>query len=179
MAPNTKSQDFKTLYNLLPHSDYEEDQPLHHFILTQHVLHRGFQAGALIGLPIGLYRLYKPTSAQSLLPKPTILCRVAGQSALIGTGLLTLGLVGRMFGREDYEWRERSWRLLENKGQMRMDDYAVGGMAVGGVGALLGKNALKGLGWKGAVGALALGDLGGTFLGFAIEGGNEHGMGKY
>ena len=33
-------------------------------------------------------------------------------SAVWGMGLLALGLVGRMWGREEVEWKDRSWRLL-------------------------------------------------------------------
>ena len=46
-------------------------------------------------------------------------------------GLLALGLAGRMRGREEIEWQDRAWRLLENEGQMSTDDWSLEGMVVG------------------------------------------------
>jgi hypothetical protein len=36
-------------------------------------------------------------------------------------GIVSVGLVGRMWGREDIEWKDRSWRLMENKGQLETE----------------------------------------------------------
>ena len=56
-----------------------------------------------------------------------------------------------MFGRENIEWKDRAWRLLENKYQMEVDDFALLGTAVGGYLARQGD-------WKVKVGGAALGD---------------------
>jgi hypothetical protein len=40
-----------------------------------------------------------------------------------------------MMGREDIEWKDRSYRLLANKGQVEVDNWTLAG---GAVGALIG-----------------------------------------
>jgi hypothetical protein len=62
-----------------------------------------------------------------------------------------------MRGREEIEWQDRSWRLLENEGQLETDDWTVVGA---GAGAILGAN-VAGLGWRGPVGGMGLGTVGG------------------
>jgi hypothetical protein len=39
--------------------------------------------------------------------------------------------IGQMWGKEEIEWEDRSWRLLENKGQMAVDDWSLVGTAAG------------------------------------------------
>jgi hypothetical protein len=55
---------------LFPHAPYAEDQPLAHLILTTHVLHRGFQSGALFGILLSplplLYHRFYPSNPGSL-----------------------------------------------------------------------------------------------------------------
>lgn len=46
-------------------------------------------------------------------------------------GIVSVGLVSRMWGREEIEWKDRSWRLMENKGQLETDDWTYGGMVAG------------------------------------------------
>jgi len=115
-----------------PHTPYAEDQPLALPILTTHVLTRGFQCGGAIGPIAGtsLYYLSKSTraSGQSL---STVILRTTGRSSIIATALMTVALAGRMHGREHIEWADRSWRLLENKGQMEVDDWSLGGAVAG------------------------------------------------
>ncbi|KAI9739229.1 MAG: hypothetical protein M1834_007442 [Cirrosporium novae-zelandiae] len=175
-----------SLHSLFPHPDYAEEQPLHHTILTYHVLHRGFQAGAFIGLPIGICRSYRKARAAASWSLPThaksstapkwlelpylrftpIFVRTIGSSCVVGTGLIILALIGWMYGRETIEWKDRSWRLLANAGQMRVDDWSLGGMAtaVTATAAISGKNDVKKLGWKGGIGVLGLGTVGGLVL---------------
>ena len=50
---------------------------------------------------------------------------------------MTLGLTARMWGRQEIEWQDRAWRLLENEGQMRVDDWSLDGMVLGVALALL------------------------------------------
>lgn len=66
-----------------------------------------------------------------------------------------IALVGRMWGREDIEWKDRSWRLLVNKGQVECDDWMVGGMGAGLVGAMLNGRT----GWSGIAGGVGLGSV--------------------
>lgn len=46
-------------------------------------------------------------------------------------------LTGRMRGAEYVEWQDRSWRLLENEGQMMHDLYADVGAGAGASSGLL------------------------------------------
>lgn len=66
---------------------------------------------------------------------------------------------GRMKGREEIEWQDRAWRLLENRGQLETDDWTYASM---GAGAALG--AMRGGGWRGVVGGAGLGSVGGMVL---------------
>lgn len=44
---------------------------------------------------------------------------------------------GRMRGRKDIEWKDRSWRVLENEGEVDTDWVTVGGAGAGAVAALV------------------------------------------
>jgi len=84
------------------------------------------------------------------------LLRSGGTGAAITTALMCIALPLRMRGREDIEWQDRSWRLIENKGQVECDDFTYPGMLASGVAyGLRG----KGLGWRGAVGSVGLGSV--------------------
>ena len=67
-------------------------------------------------------------------------------------------LIARMYGREDIEWNDRSWRLLENTGQIETDFWTVGGGLVGVVGAGVGRQAGVGA-VRGVIGGAGLGGL--------------------
>lgn len=164
-----------------PHPPYAEDQPLGHTILTVHVATRAVTFGTLIGLTT--------TSARTIIPalRPATqqpfaarLLRSCASNIIITMGIVGVGLVGRMWGREVIEWQDRSWRLLENKGQLETDDWTYAGMGaataaalvvmaraggVGGGGAAAAQDAAKpviaALGWRGVVGAAGLGSVGG------------------
>lgn len=130
-----------------PHPTHAEDQPYAKSLLYIHVFHRGFEAGGLIGSLYGSYKLYRhshkiqqPSSAPapaltSALIKNTgmrtIFYPTVARSSLIGAGATMLLLTGRMWGAEDVEWQDRSWRLLENEGQVMHDLYADVGAGVG------------------------------------------------
>ena len=73
----------------------------------------------------------------------------------------------RMWGREDIEWRDRAWRLLENKGQVEVDDWGVVGMALGGLGLLVRRGGARGVSWRMGVGGLGMGSSVGV-LGYMI-----------
>ena len=117
-----------------PHSEYAEDQPLARTLLTTHVMYRGFQSGATIGIAIGavqsVFQLRKGLTRQAVLGSGL---RSIGIGAVIGTGLMVPGLVMRMWGREEIEWKDRSWRLLENEGQKEVDDWSLLGTVAGAV----------------------------------------------
>lgn len=162
-----------------PHPAYAEDQPFFYTILSTHVLHRGFQTGAIIGLLAGAARplwarKQAPTitttkagtmsAMKPLLLRP-LLERFTGMGAVIGTGLIAVGLGVRMYGREEIEWRDRSWRLLENKGQILVDDLSVAGMVLGGAAsvALMRRNGEQ-LAWRRVVGGAGMGSVAGILV---------------
>lgn len=167
---------------LFPRPDYAEDQPYGRTILTLHVLSRGFAIGAGVGAtPYLARRLFRRG-----IPSPSHLLRSAGSGALVGTGLLALALLGRMRGRDEIEWKDRSWRLLHNRGQAEVDDWwgvgaVVGGGAAAAVVAGAGRREVRavavGGGARGVLGGMGLGALAGM-LGhvawrYGIKGGFE------
>lgn len=155
--------------HLWPHTPYAEDQPHHTAILTIHVLYRGFQTGAVIGPLVGSLRYAlsaRRTTASSTIPFSHVLLRSTGTGALWGVGILSVSLPVRMWGREEIEWRDRAWRLLENKGQVEVDGWGLAGMGLGAVGGLLLRR--KGVrGWRVGVGAVGMGSTAGV-LGYMV-----------
>jgi hypothetical protein len=143
------------------HTPYAEDQPYAHAILTTHVLTRAVQTGSVIGSGVGTsifllrhFHILSPRIPPSTFA--TTLLRSTGIGAVVGTGILALGLPIRMSGMEEIEWQDRSWRLLENKGQVECDDWTYGGMAMGTVAAVAQRGAS---GWIGAVGKVGAGGV--------------------
>lgn len=66
-----------------------------------------------------------------------------------------------MFGREDIEWKDRSWRLLNNKGQIEVDNWILIGGAIGAMlSARRGRTVLS-LSRR-VVAGLGIGTVGGT-----------------
>lgn len=165
--PSTESEHSSSritqMSRLWSHPLYADDQPHSPAILTTHVLFRGFQAGSLVAPLISLPRYFllrwrSPLSSQPLFP---YLIRSTGTGAVVGTGLLAIGLVARMWGREEIEWKDRAWRLLENKGQVEVDSWGLIGMLTGV--ALLGVRAgWRGIEWRTAFGSLGIGGTSGV-----------------
>jgi len=138
----------------LPHPDYAEDQPYSHIILTTHVLHRGANLGAALGALYGGARFVLSAHARKS-PLAASVIRGAGVGVVAATGLAAVALSWRMYGRQKIEWQDRSWRLLENKPQNKIDEWSASGALVGGV---LG-GVKKGLGWRGATGGAGIGSV--------------------
>jgi len=137
----------------LPHPPDAEDQPYPHLILTTHVLSRGFQSGALLGSIVGTARhIYTHRTTTLLLPS---LLRSTGLGGAIGVASMAVAVPGRMWGREEIEWQDRSWRLLENRGQVECDVFSAVG-AVIGAGVVVGRRGMVG-GWRLMMGGAALG----------------------
>ncbi|MCJ1380759.1 hypothetical protein MMC17_003868 [Xylographa soralifera] len=157
---------------LFPHTAHAEDQPLAHTILTTHVFFRGFQSGAAVGLLLGSARHSLSLLRQRRVPSPlsqlstparlaflpATIVRSTAVGAVVGTALMAVALPGRMWGREEIEWQDRSWRLLENKGQEEVDAWGVLGASVGAVMGIGGRKGLVERGmWKGIVGGAGVG----------------------
>lgn len=130
-----------------PHPAYAEDQPYAKSLLYVHVFHRGFEVGAGIGLLISGWKLTNsiiPLKPLAPPPSPSAMARIVnpaaidrivypavGKASLIGGGVTMALLTVRMWGLEDIEWKDRSWRLLENKGQVMHDKYCDWGAGLG------------------------------------------------
>lgn len=139
-----------------PHTDYAEDQPYTKTILTAHVLDRAFQSGAVVGLGIGAVRaLIRRRRFATAILGPT------GYGAIIGTALMIPGLPSYMASKTDIEWKDRSWRLLENEGQKEVDDWSSVGFIAGTLAAARSeafRQARSGR-WVKLIGGGAVGDL--------------------
>ncbi|KAF2737613.1 hypothetical protein EJ04DRAFT_510261 [Polyplosphaeria fusca] len=124
-----------------PHTTYAEDQPQAHQILYLHVIRAASMMGSAIGLltapaslAVSRYRHGTPFTSSTLIPQ---LLRHSGRGLIIGSfagGLMTWG---RMLGREEIEWQDRSWRLQENKGQVDTDKWIMGTSVAGAAAGLL------------------------------------------
>lgn len=147
-----------------PHTAYAEDQTFHHTILTTHVLHRGFQTGAALGIFAGSVRfltLSRKSSVAASWPLFRVtLERSTGMGGLIGTGALAVLLTARMWGRQQIEWQDRSWRLMENQGQVEVDDWSLSGAALGVAAVVLRRQKGETLGWRRLTGGAGLGSIG-------------------
>ncbi|PWW73664.1 hypothetical protein C7212DRAFT_359382 [Tuber magnatum] len=146
----------------LRHPDYAEDQHYSHTILTTHVLHRGANFGAALGALYGGARYGLSAHARKL-PLAASMVRASGFGVVVGTGIATVMLLGRMYGRQEIEWQDRSWRLLGNKPQNRIDEWSASGALVGGV---LG-GVREGLHWRGVIGSAGIGSVVGI-VGWAV-----------
>jgi len=121
---------------LMPHALYAKDQSYAKPILAYHVLRSGATAGALLSIPTAVAStLYfgprtLPTFSVHLLTH-------SFRGTLAGLAFGFLALESRMWGKDHVEWQDRTWRLLGNKGQVEVDNWILGGEAVGGVAALV------------------------------------------
>ncbi|KAH2076243.1 hypothetical protein KXW39_006988 [Aspergillus fumigatus] len=158
------------------HPPHAEDQPYAHLILTTHVFDRGFQAGSVLGVAVGIVRALR--SRNPYLSAASIITRSTGFAAFLGSCAMTVVLPIRMAGKERIEWQDRAWRLLENKGQVEVDTWSSIGMTAGfGMTAvIMRRNALRLEVWKHLVGGAALGNLAGVvgYLGwrYGVNGGH-------
>ncbi|OAA41945.1 hypothetical protein BBO_05304 [Beauveria brongniartii RCEF 3172] len=142
-----------------PHTAYAEDQPLARTILATHVATRAVTLGTLLGITMTGARTIIPAlrpwvehQQQQQPPFAARLLRSCSGSILATLGVAGVGLVVRMWGRDDIEWRDRSWRLMESKGQLETDDWTYGGIAAAATTAAL--VMVKGAAGLGSVGGM-------------------------
>ena len=57
----------------------------------------------------------------------------SGRAFALGSAVGALATWGRMRGREEIEWQDRSWRILENEGEKKTDWVTMGGAGAGAV----------------------------------------------
>ena len=122
--------------SLFPHPPYAEDQPNARTILYLHVTRASAMTFSFLSIPLtGLSLL------ATRLRKQPLSTRYALSRLLLNSGRgLVLGAIagpvmtwGRMRSMEEVEWQDRSWRLLENRGEVRTDWETVGAAGVGAV----------------------------------------------
>ena len=145
-----------------PQAAYAEDQPYYKAILQTHVMYRGFQVGAITGTAAGLAHsaILWRNSATPVVMRATMLSYI-GIGAILSTVLCAVATPVLMRSREEIEWRDRSWRLLQNKGQVAVDDWSLAGSIVGAAAVAARKEAGKQLGWKRFMGGVGLGNMAG------------------
>ncbi|KAF2646995.1 hypothetical protein K491DRAFT_615504 [Lophiostoma macrostomum CBS 122681] len=130
--------------SLFPHAAYAEDQHSAHAILYLHVTRAAAMAGSFLSLitapvsalvwPARSLASHKLPFATALLPRLLI---HSSRGLVVGSIAGVLMTWGRMRGKEEIEWQDRSWRLLENEGEKRTDWWTFGGTSVGAVAGLL------------------------------------------
>ncbi|KAI0408064.1 hypothetical protein F4802DRAFT_594509 [Xylaria palmicola] len=168
-----------TMSRYFPHPAYAEDQPWARTILTTHVETRAVTTGTIIGAGIfgirealARFRATASSGAARTVSRPQLYLRATGRGTLWTAGLASVALVGRMWGREDIEWKDRSWRLMENEGQLETDDWTYGGMIAGLAATALFR---RPVGWVTVVGSVGTGSVAGMlgYMGwrYGIHGG--------
>ncbi|KAF2258263.1 hypothetical protein CC78DRAFT_526643 [Lojkania enalia] len=154
--------------SLFPHTSYAEDQPFSHELLYFHVVRSSTMMcsfASLFTAPVSLlvsrYRHKSPVNFSTFVPR---LLTHSGRGMVFGAALGGLMTWGRMRGREEIEWQDRAWRLLENESQKNTDWTALGGAAAGAVaGAVAARRGVVPFG----IGKAALGGAG---IGMGIGG---------
>ncbi|KAH7116880.1 hypothetical protein B0J11DRAFT_443168 [Dendryphion nanum] len=128
--------------SLFLHPPYAEDQPSSHAILYLHITRATAMTASfasLISAPTSLfvsrYRYSTPMNLTNLTPR---LLTHASRGLAIGTALGIAMTWSRMRGRDEIEWQDRAWRLLENGGEKETDWWVLGGAATGAVVGLAG-----------------------------------------
>lgn len=160
---------------IIDHPAYAEDQPHSYLILTTHVLHRAITTGSIFGMLYGGGRFAFSSSTRAATTLPAMLLRSSSTGVLVCSGVTALALAGRMYGREEIEWNDRSWRLLESRGQNRTDEWSAAGMVGGAVGGAAVGRKVGVAACRAAMGGAGAGSVLGVvmMMAWAQVGGNE------
>lgn len=145
--------------HIADHPAFAEDQPHAYLLLTTHVLHRAITVGSLFGILYGGGRFALSSSARAATTLPAALLRSSSTGVLVSSGINALALAGRMYGREEIEWKDRSWRLLESRGQNQTDEWSVAGMLGGAVGGVAVGRTVGVAAYRAAVGGAGAGSV--------------------
>jgi hypothetical protein len=159
--------------SLFVHTPYAEDQPSAHFILYLHVM----RASAMSFTFISMFRIPVTFASaryrQIPITTSTVIARTvqaSGRAFAIGSFVGAIATCVRMRGRDDIEWQDRAWRILENEGEVKTDWITLGGA---GAGAFASLAAVRRGAIPMGVGSAVLGGVGvGSSIGKLIEG--EH-----
>lgn len=115
--------------SLFPHPSHAEDQPNARTILYLHVLRASTMTFSFLSVPLtALSLLTTHLRKQPLAPRHalSLLLRNSARGLVIGALAGPAMTWARMRGREEVEWQDRSWRLLENQGEVRTDWETMG-----------------------------------------------------
>ncbi|ORY11626.1 hypothetical protein BCR34DRAFT_450070, partial [Clohesyomyces aquaticus] len=145
---------------LFPHPPYAEDQPLSHQILYFHTIRSGAMMGAIIAqitapsmAVVERYRHNTQITRSTLGPR---LFTHSARGIFIGSIFAAVATWGRMRAKEEIEWQDRAWRVIENTGQVDMDRWTLVGAALGSSAGLWGARQGKTM----SMGKAALGGAG-------------------
>ena len=124
----------------LPHPIYAEDQPYARSILYLHVIRASvmsFSFFSLARFPASVIAArYKKTAIDyNVILTRTL--KTAGRGLVLGTAAGVVMTWGRMRELEEIEWKDRSWRILENNGEVQTDWVTLGSASGGAVAALI------------------------------------------
>lgn len=147
--------------SLFPHPPYAEDQPSAHAILYLHVMRASAMSFSFLSLfqfpgLVALYQIRKLPINYSALFARTI--KTSGRGLIVGTIAGAAMTWGQMRAREDIEWKDRSWRILANEGEVKTDWVTLGGAGAGAVAGLVAMR--RGVVPTGGVGNAVLGGAG-------------------
>ncbi|KAH7074941.1 hypothetical protein BKA63DRAFT_514030 [Paraphoma chrysanthemicola] len=126
--------------SLFPHTAYAEDQPNGHAILYLHVMRASAMSFSFISFfrfPVSLLnaRYRKLPIDMRAITARTL--QSSGHALVIGSVAGALMTWGRMRGKEEIEYQDRAWRILENKGEGKTDWAVMGGAGAGAIAGLL------------------------------------------
>ncbi|EUC28116.1 hypothetical protein COCCADRAFT_109979 [Bipolaris zeicola 26-R-13] len=126
--------------SLFPHPVYAEDQPYARSILYLHVMRASamsFSFFSLARFPASIIgaRYNKAPIDYNVILARTL--KTAGRGLVLGTVAGAVMTWGRMRGLEEIEWKDRSWRILENNGEVQTDWVTLGCASGGAVAALI------------------------------------------
>lgn len=77
----------------------------------------------------GVNNLHFPaTTPKTILPR---VVKFTGVGGMLGAGAMALMVPYYMHGRDYIEWQDRSWRLLNNEGQVAVDNWSISGALSG------------------------------------------------
>jgi hypothetical protein len=120
--------------SLFQHAPYAEDQTNAQSILYLHVMRASSMSFTFISLLrfplslVGARYSKRPVNIPKLIARTL---QSSGRAFVLGTAVGALATWGRMRGREDIEWRDRAWRIMENEGENRTDWVTMGGIGAG------------------------------------------------
>lgn len=126
--------------SLFPHTVYAEDQANAHATLYLHVMRASAMTcsfASLFRFPASLLnaRYRKLPIDMRAITARTLTS--SGRALVIGSAVGALMTWGRMRGREEIQWQDRAWRILQNEGEVKTDWVTIGGAGAGAVAGLV------------------------------------------